>query len=218
LSTADDEALVRRALEGDRTTQRKLAERLLGSIQREVAITLARAAGAHGRDSRQEVRDLVQEVLLALLERDAKELRRWDPARGRSLDSFVRLVARRRVARILGQRVGNPWAHAPTDPQDLDDADDQPLTRRLETRHELDGVLVALSAKMSARDQELFELLFVEDQDPEDVARRLQMSRAAVNAWSYRMRKLARAVALGFESERSSAAPSPTKKEVPHGG
>ena len=51
-------------------------------------------------------------------------MRRWDPDRGRNLDGFVRLVARRRVARILGQQRGNPWASVPVDPQDLEDDPD----------------------------------------------------------------------------------------------
>ncbi len=179
---------------------------------------LARAARPHGRDPRQDVLDLSQEVLLGLFERDARELRRWDPARGRSLDSFVRLVTRRRVARILGQRVGNPWADDPTDPVDLDADDDEPLTRRLENRQELDSVLVALHAKMTVRDQELFELVFVEELDPADVATRMDMTRAAVNAWSYRMRKFARAVAIQFDPVESSGDPTTPKEKPSHGG
>ena len=83
------------ALSGGTAPRRRLAERLLDAIQREVAIALHRLAAQRGRDPRQEVQDLVQEVLVSLFEHDARELRRWDPTRGRSLESFVRLVARR---------------------------------------------------------------------------------------------------------------------------
>lgn len=169
-----------------------LADGLLDSLQREVAISLARNVGASGRDPRQEVRDLVHDVLVSLFEHDGRELRRWDPARGRSLDSFVRLVARRRVARVLSQRRGNPWALRPVDPQDLEHDDDTALVRRLEERQQLDTLLMALQGRMNARDHDLFDLLFVQQLEPEDVAARLEMTRGAVNAWCYRTRKLAR--------------------------
>lgn len=213
-----DEDLVARSLAGDRAARRQLAERLLDSIQREVAFCLMRAAVPSGRDPRQDVHDMVQEVLVALFERDARELRRWDPARGRNLDSFVRLVARRRVARILGQRVGNPWADAPTDPDDLDDCDERELVARLEERQALDRVLVALAGRMSARDHELFDALFVREETADEVAERMNISRGAVNAWAYRMRKLARTVAKQFDLEASPPAPAPAKERRHHGG
>lgn len=193
----DDVALVEHALRQDRDAQRRLAARLLDSIHREVAIVMARHAASHCRDGRQDVLDLVQEVLVMLLERDAQELRRWDPQRGRSLDSFVRLVARRRVARVLGQHRGNPWALAPSDAADEDVDDD--AGRRIEHRAQLELVLDGLYAGMDARDAELFELLFVDDLDADEVARRMGMSSGAVNAWRYRLRKLARRIALGID-------------------
>ena len=210
-----DAALVKRALAGDGTARRNLSRRLLGAIQREVSFCLVRFAAVDRRDPRQDVLDLVQDVLVSLF-----ELRRWDPERGRSLESFVRLVARRRVARTLSQRQGNPWADAPTDPADLDDADAEALSQRLENRQHLDQLLGAMYSRMSARDHELFDLLFVQGIDPEDVATTMQMTRGAVNAWSYRTRKLARTIAAHLAEPRddlsSEDAPSP-KESVTHG-
>jgi len=156
---------------------------------------LLRWSGGDHRDPRQDVRDLVQETLVSLFEHDGRELRRWDPERGRSLTSFVRLVARRRVARILSGRRGNPWHELPLDPTDVDDEDTRALTEQVEQRGELDALLCALHAQMSDRDVELFDLLFVHDGDPGDVAEQMGMTRGAVNAWTYRMRKLAKGLA-----------------------
>jgi RNA polymerase sigma factor (sigma-70 family) len=189
-----DWTLCQQALSGDRGAIRRLSARLLDAVHREVAQCLLRWAPAARRDARQEVADLVQEVLVALYERDSQELRRWDPKRGRSLDSFVRLLARRRVARIFGQLRGNPWAEAPLDPADVELDDDAGHVRRLEERGELDAVLMGLNARMSVRDQELFDLLYVQELDPDEVARQMDMSRGAVHAWSYRTRKLARSI------------------------
>lgn len=194
----DDERLVTDALAGQPQARRVLAGRLIGTIQREVVAVLRRAAVVHARDPKQEVQELTQDVLVALFESDGQELRRWDPQRGRNLDSFVRLVARRRVARILGQRRGNPWADEPRDPQlsDAEDHDDVDLLRRLEERSMLDRVLDHIYAHASTRDLELFQLIFVDERDPQEVAEALDMTRGAVNAWSYRTRKLARGFAL----------------------
>jgi len=213
--------MVRRALEGDRATRRALAERLLDPIQREVTIALLRAASGTGQDARQEVRDLVQDVLVTLFEHGGRELRRWEPQRGRNLESFVRLIARRRVARVLSQRRGHPWALVLIDPDPEDTTEVDPdLVQQLERRDRLGAVWAALQARMDARDHELFDLLFVQEQEPGAVADALGMTRGAVNAWCYRMRKLARAVVARIEQsavDSSSPADPPTRGEVGRG-
>lgn len=221
----DDERLVAAALTNDAGARRRLATRLLATIQREVVAVLRRAALAQGRDPRQEVMELTQDVLVLLFESEGRELRRWEPTRGRNLDSFVRLVARRRVARILGQRRGNPWADEPFDPQPSELAgsagppiDDTDLVRQLEDRSLLGRVLDELHAHMSPRDAELFHALFVEERDPQDVAQALGMTRGAVNAWSYRIRKLARNLAgATIDDSASSPGRAPTKDSTSHG-
>lgn len=209
----DDERLVLEALAGRPLARRQLAARLLGPIQHEVVAVLRRAAAARGRDPRQEAQELTQDVLVALLERDGQELRRWDPQRGRSLESFVRLVARRRVARILGQQRGNPWASDPVDPQttDADEEGAADLLHHLEERSMLGRVLDHLYAEMGARDVELFHSLFVDERAPQEVADALGMTRGAVNAWCYRVRKLARKLAASLLDD------SPTKEQPGHG-
>ncbi len=204
---SEDERLVHDALAGDPQARRRLATRLLGTIQREVVAVLRRSAPAQLRDPRQEVQELTQEVLVALFERSGQELRRWDPQRGRSLDSFVRLIARRRVARILGQRRGNPWADQPVDPQTLDEDEggDGVLLQQLEERSLLGRVLDRVYAHMSPRDAELFQLLFVDEREPQEVAEALGMTRGAVNAWCYRTRKLVRSVAQELDIVASSS-------------
>lgn len=218
MTNADDEALVGRALAGDDAARRSLAERLLDSVQREVSFCLVRASAPLGRDPRQDLRDLVQDVLIAVFEADGRELRRWDPRRGRNLDSFIRLVARRRVARILTQRRGRSRVDVPTAPEDIDATDDLRLVRHLEGSQQLDRLLVLLDANMSARDHELFDLLFVQELEPEEVAGRLDMTRGAVNAWSYRLRKLARELASRLDEISSSDEASARRERRGHGG
>lgn len=222
--TSEDERLIGDALAGDARARRELAKRLLGTIQREVVSVLRRAAAIQLRDPRQEVQELTQDVLVLLFERDGQELRRWDPQRGRNLDSFVRLVARRRAARTLAHRRGNPWADQPVDPHDLDGDDDEDghdgeLVRQLEDRNTLGRVLDLLYANMGPRDLELFELLFVDELEPQQVAETLGMTRGAVNAWCYRTRKLARSMAEQLDREVAVSSPgdSVTKENIGHG-
>lgn len=71
----------------------------------------------------------------------------------------------------------------------------------------LGRVLDHLYAQMGPRDVELFHALFVDERDPKDVADALGMTRGAVNAWSYRVRKLARKLAASSLDESSTREP-----------
>jgi DNA-directed RNA polymerase specialized sigma24 family protein len=73
---------------------------------------------------------------------------------------------------------------------------------------------------MDDRDHELFELVFVEERDPAEVAELMGISRGAVNAWGYRVRKLARALAARLEPDPQVASPTDdisTRGEVGRG-
>ena len=205
MSDLDDVELVRLALGGDAAARRELARRLMHAVAREVSFAVSRLARTERRDPKQEVRDLVHEILLGLFEEDGKALRRWDPERGRSLESFVQLIARRRVPRMLSGGRGNPWADAPIEPTDVETVDESDLARRLEQRNQLDQVLAALNERMNERDHELFDLVFVRELPPEAVAEQMEMTRGAVNAWAYRVRKLARTVAIAADREADAA-------------
>ena len=133
--------LLERTLAGDAAAARRLAQHLLPVIQARVARTLLRAAGIPPRfDVDEAVRDGVQDVLVHLLRDGAKELRRWDPARGASLRNFVGLVAERRTLSALSIRSRNPTTETAT-------ADDT-LARHAEGRRSTSG----LEARAAARD------------------------------------------------------------------
>lgn len=203
---------MQQALRGDSAAKRALAVRLLAVISREVGFLLNRRAAPSRRDPRQDLRDLSQDVLVLLFEQDGQELARWDPARGRSLDSFVQLVTRRRVARILSGGRGNPWGNEPTAPEDMEALFQTDLreVEELEARHHLAGILERLQAEMSTRDAEIFAMMYVEDLAPEEVCARMDMTRAALNTWRYRLRKLATSITETVRSEpRTSATMKP---------
>lgn len=184
---------VHAALDGDRAALAQLVRTLLPVIKVEVGVALVRRALPQRRDARQEVDDFSHDILLHLLSARGKLLRMWDPDRGRSLASFVRLITRQRVARILHGHRGNPWSEDPTDDEVL-----APLTsvahddRALESREELRALLERLRAHLNERGLALFHSIYVEQRPIAEVAAEHGMTREAVDAWNTRTRNLAR--------------------------
>ncbi len=188
---------MQKALDGDRAALAGLVRGLLPVIKVEVGVALVRRAAPQRRDPRQDVDDFAQDVLLHLLADGGRLLRMWDPARGRSLPSFVRLIARQRVSRVLHGHRGNPWSDEPTTPDDLEPV--MPETSRddrvLESREELRALLERLRAHLTERGLVLFEEIYVQQRPIAEVARELGMTREAVDAWNTRTRNLARRLA-----------------------
>ena len=180
------------ALDGDRRSMDQLVQRLLPVVQAEVGFALMRGARVEGRDPREEIRDFVQEVFVQLLAKQGKVLRSWDPERGRSLESFVRLVARRQVAAILRSGRRNPWADKPVagDELDRDRSAGDEAKRRLESSDQLRKLLRLLGERLDERGMLLFRMLYVEERSVEEAMEATGMSRDAVYAWRSRFRKL----------------------------
>ena len=199
-------AEVHQALDGNRVALTALVRALLPVIKVEVGVALVRRAASQRRDGRQEVDDFAQDVLLHLLSDGGRLLRQWDPARGRSLPSFVRLIARQRVSRVLHGHRGNPWSDEPTELDDLEPAmpDAACDDRVLESREELRALLERLRCHLTERGLVLFQAIYVEQRPIAEVAAELGMTREAVDAWNTRTRNLAR---------RLAAAPAAAKKE-----
>ena len=180
------------ALSGDRAGMQQLVKRLLPVVQAEVGFALMRGAAIESRDARQEVRDFVQEVFVQLLAKEGKVLRSWDPQRGRSLESFVRLVARRQVAAILRSGRRNPWADKPVAGDELDQGTpgDSGARRQLESADRLRLLMRQLGERLDERGMLLFRMLYVEERSVEEAMAQTGMTRDAVYAWRSRFRKL----------------------------
>jgi RNA polymerase sigma-70 factor (ECF subfamily) len=204
-------------LEGDRQGMTRLVERLLPAVQAEVGWALLREARGEQRDARQELRDFVQEVFVALLAERGKVLRRWDPERGRSLDSYVRLIARRRVAALLRSSRHAPWPDEPMagDTLDLHVRDESELSRRLESSDALARMLDRLDTRLDERGALLFRLLYVEERSVEEVMGTTAMTRDAIYAWRLRFRKLAASLRPGAKPALRPAAPPRTCPAMP---
>ncbi|MDC0747936.1 RNA polymerase sigma factor [Polyangium mundeleinium] len=201
--------LVGKALVGERQAVRALVDRLTPVIQMRVARALRRRRGAAlGRDVRQEVEDLTQSVFLAIFANGGQALRKWDPARGSSLESFVGLLADHEIASILRSRRRSPWTEDPTTNEDLaEDAPPGDVGPELETltREALRTIVDRLRERLSDRGLELFFLLFVEERATEEVCADTGLTPDAVYAWRSRIGKLVRQIAAEIVSENEAS-------------
>ena len=164
-------------------------------IQARVARTLLarRFRLAGGRDVRQEVEDLSQDVFLALFSRDGRVLRTWQAERGLSLENFVGLIAERQVLVVPAQPRRNPRKEDPLlsadelEPPTL--GSDPEVTAA--SREHLALLLDRLREELSPLGWRLFELLFIQELSQAEVEAASGLSADAVYAWRSRLRRLA---------------------------
>lgn len=193
----DDRATVGQALEGDPAAMRALVRLLLPVVQARVARVLARRRGTSGRDVRQEVEDLAQDVFAVIFGDGGRVLRAWDPARGLSLASFCGLVAEREAASILRSGRRSPWTEAATEAEALEaELGEEPdVEVRVASREHLERVLDGLRATLSPKGLDLFYRLVVDEQEIEQIRAETGLSADALYAWKSRLMKLVRKLA-----------------------
>jgi RNA polymerase sigma factor (sigma-70 family) len=186
---------VQRALAGDESALSRLVSCLTPVIQSHVARTLLRwrSGAASSRNVRQEVEDLSQEIFLVLFADDGKVLRTWEPGRGLTFASFVGMVAERRAASFLRSGRRSPWQDIPTLLEDLDSVAPESGPEEIAaSREQFELLLQRLTAELSPLGRHLFDLLFLRELSPAEVAEQTGLSADAVYAWRSRLRRLAR--------------------------
>ena len=189
--------LLERALSGNPAAQCELVDLLTPVIQKRVARALLswRHGAASGRNIHQEVEDFSQEVFLTLFENNAHVLRTWRPEGGLSLRNFVGLVAQRVAGCILRNGKRSPWRDDPTLIEDLDQTAGDPDPEVVAaSREELRLVLDRLKEELSPYGWQMFNLLFLKELSPEEVARKTGRTLAAVYKWQSRLHQLARRI------------------------
>jgi DNA-directed RNA polymerase specialized sigma24 family protein len=189
--------LLNQALSGDVAATRRLVGALMPVVQARVARILVRRRAGSGRDARQEVEDLAQDVFAALFADDGKVLRAWDPERGLSLASFCGLIAERESASILRSGRRSPWTEAATELDELEKSlvEVPDVEVRFSSREQLERLLDRLREALSPRGLELFHRLVVEEESVESVCASTGMSADAVYAWKSRIAKVVRKLA-----------------------
>ncbi|MCP3137818.1 RNA polymerase sigma factor [Pyxidicoccus xibeiensis] len=209
--------LVERALARDGEALRSLVDMLTPVIQSRVArALLRRASAASGRNIRQEVADLTQDVFAALFADQGRALRAWRPERGLTLANFVGFVAERQVASILRTTCRSPWTEDPTLLEELDSpAEDSSVELRLESQQMLEALLDRLREELSPLGLSLFEAIFIHQRSVPEVCEQMGMSRDAVYAWQSRLGRLSRRLGAELMSDSQDPPRIPKVSDVP---
>ena len=202
--------LIAGALERDPAAMRALVDHLTPVIQARVARALMRRrASALGRDIRQELEDLTQEIFLSLFDDDARALRAWSPEKGLSLLNFVGLVAERQVASIMRSGRRSPWTEDPTDDMSshVDHVSVPPASpeARVGSQELLQVVLSRLRSSLSPMGLQVFELLVVQQCPVAEVGLQMGLDAGAVYAWRSRLKRLAQSIQEELEAEPAAA-------------
>ncbi len=175
---------VERAIRGDTKARVALVALLTPVIHCRVGRVLAERRWKRGISS--EHHDLVQECFASVFADDARVLRQWDPERGLSLVNWIGIVSQRR-ARDLVRRSEQ------LDFEALVSGETALLasvgSEAMEANVELKQTLSRLSSELSARGVQLFEHLWLADDDISTVARILNMNEKAVYAARGRLRE-----------------------------
>jgi RNA polymerase sigma-70 factor (ECF subfamily) len=217
------------ALGGNKEALSELVRRLTPIIQsRTVRVLLRRKGQAAGRDIRQEIEDLVQDVFVALLANDAKVFRSWNPKRGLSLENFIGLVAERQIATILRTGKRNPWKEDPTLADELEKTVELKSSNtmaqlgfaesktegRIASKELLQILWERLTEEISPLGRRLFDLLFVREESVEAVCEQLNMNPDSVYAWRSRLSRRARKILAEVMSDNQA----PTRRPSIGGG
>ncbi|MEQ9499427.1 MAG: sigma-70 family RNA polymerase sigma factor [Deltaproteobacteria bacterium] len=196
-----DARRVARVLAGDARETDALVDQLMGPIQRRVAWVLSKGKRSAGRN---DVLDYTQDVLVKLFEDDHRILRSWSPDKGASLEAFVQLVAQRLVLSSLRSGRKSGWAEDPTLNEDLErQVSATDVEQQTWSKDTLHTILDRMEEELTPRSWALFRALFVEEQEPAEVAKKHDMSLNALYSWRSRFRTQARAWAEKGEGKDS---------------
>ncbi len=198
---AAGESVLAGALAREPDAVRQLVAVLTPVIQARVARVLYRQGVLAGREARQEVRDLAQEVFVMLFANDARVLRRWDPERGLSLTNFVGRVAEQEAKSILRSKRRSPFTDEPVEEAALERGGSEgSVERDVGNREMLQLLLARLERDLSPLGRQVFDLVWRQQKSTEQVCAELGLSKDAAHAWRSRIMKRARALRGELES------------------
>lgn len=176
--------LVEHAIAGDTEAVHVLIQTLTPLFLYRIGRVLFRK----GVRSRNVIEDVCQDTFVALLVNDGHLLRAWDPLRGMSFENYSGLIAKRialnYVRQMKGRAFDNDGNYGHLEPA----ADSSRTPERLAmSRQVLERIFEVLKAELSTLGQRLFELLFIEARDPDEVCAIMNMKKGAVYVWRSRL-------------------------------
>lgn len=200
---AEDTELLAACVAGDRRALDAFVTRYSRLVYFHVNNTLRRL---QGRLDVERADDLYQQVFVMLLEDDRRRLRLYDPEKGCSVASWIRIITIRAVINALRGTRAMLSLDDEARPMPLADEDADPfsaLTAGGEQRWE--AQLPQLAEQLSGSDRLLLELIYHRRMDASAIAAALQIKRAHVyvrkNRLIRRLRRHAEAAGLRPDGE-----------------
>ena len=172
----EDTALVRALLEGEVGAWDLFVERY-ASLVTAVVRKILRGRGLKGAAS--DVDDVTENVFVALLERDGRLLRRYDPAH--KLATYVAVIARTQCHRWLRARKAKTNLADEAWGESLADSGALAVPAGLARTEALAAVRESL-AELTPREQELLKAFYFEGIDYKELAEKLGLSMNSVGA------------------------------------
>jgi RNA polymerase sigma-70 factor (ECF subfamily) len=119
-------------------------------------------------------------------------LRNWDAELGLSLANYVGLIAERRTISALRSGKSNPWREE-SGGDDLDySADSQGVEHEVTQQDRFARLVDAMREALSPQGWHLFDLLYIQEREVDEVCEQTGLSADAVYAWRSRLRRTAR--------------------------
>ncbi|MEM9192989.1 MAG: sigma-70 family RNA polymerase sigma factor [Myxococcota bacterium] len=200
-----DELRIRRALRGDPETIQHLIRRLAPVIQARTRRAIAR------RKANVDEADLIQEVWVALLGNGGATLRKFDPARGATLEGYVGMITSREVGNRLRERAakkrGGDITRIHGEVADMADEEKNPESI-VATQDLAERLGKHLFRVLPPRGQLIFRYAFTDKLPATEIAKILRVDVQVIYNWQHRIRKAAREFLDA--QERDTPTPTPT--------
>jgi len=154
--------------------------------------------GFDGQTSRDQAREACQEVYrVFLLEDRGSRARKWDPDRG-SFEHYIGLFANDFISGKLRKTTEVPLPGAGDTTEII--VDDRSTTDEIVGSREIVSKVVhRLLEELEELGREMFQLLFVEHREVDEVCEQMGMTHDAVYQWRSRLVRRMRAIALDLE-------------------
>lgn len=209
--SAEIEKIVRDALSGNRSAQRKLIVEILSPVvQARTARVLLRRSEGKSR-VRNELMDLCQQVFVHLFSNNL--LARWEPSQGQ-LGAFVGIVTENYVRSVLRSRVRSPFTEVATEDEALEVALGDGEMRE-ETALLSRQVLRKLNTELSDADREDFYAFFVDERSIEEMCLLRSKSREALYKQRQRLKEKIRRILEDEAASSRAGAGEQAKEEGP---
>ena len=142
-----------------------------------------------------EPRDFVQEIWLKLISNDGQLLKQYDATRGKSLDSYIKMIVEREMFNILRkERAAKRSGHIAVECIEASAEPPSPVAfdTTLEARNLARKLIPWLCDRLSVLGIAVLQAVYVQGDDASDAALRLGLSTQAIYNWQHKIRAMSR--------------------------